>query len=163
MPPRTTRWNLLRLARLAGVSEKVAYEARDRQVLHPDVLAPSDVLPLKTFDACRRISWPSESRGRAHRQAVRLWESIAIELARVELDSVPNDAGLYVNPQGAELAVTASEHARIALRLSLEERAPHHYLELGEWAAVARQRLAEAEGGEATDELPDSSTGPDAA
>jgi hypothetical protein len=127
------RWTLLKLANLAGVPSKVAYEARDRGVLHPEVLTPSDVLPLLTFDALRRVSWPRENYARNTPQRLRLWESLAIEASRIDVDAVSRLTGLYVHPAGADLVSRASEHAITVLRLA-EEDVPHLYLPLGLWA-----------------------------
>ncbi|MEU3464793.1 hypothetical protein ABZ721_33195 [Streptomyces sp. NPDC006733] len=133
MPPRVQRWTLLKLANLAGVPSKVAYEARDRGVLHPDVLTPSDVLPLLTFDSLRRVSWPRENYARNTPQRLRLWESMAIERSRIDIDAVPRIAGLYVHPAGADLATLPSQHAITSLELA-ENDTPHLYLPLGLWA-----------------------------
>src|SRR5437588_12228257 len=88
MRRRAQRWTLLKLANLAGIAHKVAYEARDRRVLLPDVLTPSDVLPLLTFDALRRVSWPRENYARNTPHRLRLWESLAIEQSRIDIDAV---------------------------------------------------------------------------
>lgn len=135
------RWTVARLAGLAGIPSKVGYEARDRNVLHPKALAPSDVLPLLTFEALRRISWPGENYARNTPQRLRLWEHLAIEHARLELDTVDPMTGLYVHPSGADLAVRPSEHAALALRF-VEEHTPYQYLALGEWARQALSTLA---------------------
>ncbi|MFF7234532.1 hypothetical protein [Streptomyces sioyaensis] len=135
-------WSLLKLATLAGVQPKVAYEARDRQVVHPEVLAPSDVLPLLTFDALRRVSWPGENYARNARQRLRLWESLAIEQSRIDLENVKPLTGLYVHPGGAVLAASPSEHATAALRF-VENQEPHMYLPLDKWTAQTLNRLTE--------------------
>ncbi|MEU5547690.1 hypothetical protein AB0G85_35945 [Streptomyces sioyaensis] len=132
---------MLKLATLAGIQPKVAYEARDRQVVHPEVLAPSDVLPLMTFDALRRVSWPGENIARAAKKRLRLWESLAIEQSRVDLDSVEPMTGLYVHPGGAVLAVRPSDHATAALQF-VENQEPHLYLPLDKWASQTIYRLA---------------------
>lgn len=144
MAARSPRWTLLKLAKLAKVAQKVAYEARDRGVLHPDVLAPSDVLPLRTFDALRRITWAGERQARFEAQRLRLWESLAIERSRMDLEGVGLLTGLYVHPKGADLAVRSSDHA-IQVLLLAEEGLPHHYLPLGSWAADALTTLAAGE------------------
>ncbi|MFD7553580.1 hypothetical protein ACFV9E_03450 [Streptomyces sp. NPDC059835] len=144
MSARTPRFTLLKLAKLAKVAHKVAYEARDRGVLHPDVLAPSDVLPLRTFDALRRITWSGERQARFEVQRLRLWESLAIEKSRMELAGLDPLTGLYVHPKGAELASRASDHA-IHVLLLAEEGLPHHYLPLGSWAADALETLGQGE------------------
>lgn len=139
----TQRWTLLKLAKLAEVPSKVAYEARDRGVLHPDVLTPSDVLPLLTFDALRRISWPRENYARNTPQRLRLWESLAIEASRMDVDSVDRLAGMYVHPAGADVVSQPSDHAITVLRLA-EEDTPHVYLPLGLWAFQTRTALQPA-------------------
>ncbi len=140
MRRRAQRWTLLKLANLAGVGHKVAYEARDRGVLLPEVLSPSDVLPLRTFDALRRVSWPSENCARNAPQRLRLWQALAIEQSRVELDSLSAITGMYVHPGGAQLATCASQHAVISLELA-EWESPHLYLPVGLWGQQARKAL----------------------
>ncbi|GCD94666.1 MULTISPECIES: hypothetical protein [Embleya] len=136
------RWTVARLAAIAGLPSKVGYEARDRNVLHPTVLSPSDVLPLLTFEALRRISWPGENYARNTPQRLRLWEHLAIEHSRVgDLADVDPMTGLYVHPSGADLAVRPSEHAALALRF-VEENTPYQYLTLGAWAQQALRALA---------------------
>ncbi len=135
------RWNLLKLANLAGLAPKLAYEARDRNVVHPSVLSPDDVLPLRTYDALRRVSWPGENHARNTEKRLRLWEHLAIESSRLELQAVDPFTGLYVHPAGAELVLTPSSHAITVLQLA-EAHQPHLYLPLGLWAQQAREELA---------------------
>jgi hypothetical protein len=135
---------LAALASLANVGAKVAYEARDRRVLLTEILAESDVLPLRTFDALRRISWPGDNIARNKSQRLRLWEHLAIERSRVDLTSVGEATGLVVHPAGAELTETPSAHLIEVLKLA-EEGTPHVYLPLGRWAAETRALLANAE------------------
>jgi hypothetical protein len=135
------QWSLLRLANLAGVAHKVAYEARDRSVLVPQILSPSDVLPLRTFDALRRVTWPRQNYARNAANRLRLWEVIAIERSRMELDDVPAVSGMYVHPAGARLVMSAGQHAICALEL-VERGSPHLYLPLGVWAQQARDALS---------------------
>ncbi|MGW5861755.1 hypothetical protein ACWFRJ_06220 [Streptomyces sp. NPDC055239] len=136
---RTKPWSLLRVAQLAGVTARIAYAARDRGVLHPSVLGASDALPLRTFDALRRISWPGTSYARNLPQHMRLWESRAIEQSRLDIEVVDRQAGLYVHQAGAVLVVKPSGHAPVVLEL-LAEEAPFLHLPLGAWAHEARQR-----------------------
>ncbi|MFM9462701.1 hypothetical protein ACKI1K_07585 [Streptomyces scabiei] len=133
---------LATLAALANVPAKVAYEARDRKVLLTQILTENDVLPLRTFDALRRISWPGENIARNTRQRLRLWEHLAIEQSRVELDSVDQFTGLLVHPAGAVLTESPSSLVIEVLKLA-EEGTPHSYLPLGRWAAEARTSLSE--------------------
>ncbi|MFF6829892.1 hypothetical protein [Streptomyces longwoodensis] len=136
---------LATLAALANVQSKVAYEARDRKVLLTEILTASDVLPLRTFDALRRISWPGENIARNTRQRLRLWEHLAIEQSRLELDSVDQFTGLLVHPAGLPVLIrTPSELVVEVLKLA-EEGTPHVYLPLGTWAAEARKALSEEE------------------
>jgi hypothetical protein len=140
MHRRVQRWTLLKLANLAGVGHKVAYEARDRSILLPEILTASDVLPLRTFDALRRVSWPQESCARNTPHHLRLWEALAIEQSRIDVETVSPMTGMYVHPAGAELAVCPSHHAVIPLQLA-ESHSPHVYLPLGMWARQARRAL----------------------
>jgi hypothetical protein len=135
------RWSLLKLASLAGVAHKVAYEARDRSVLVPQVLSPSDVLPLRTFDALRRVTWPRQSYARNAASRLRLWEVLAIERSRMDLWSVPTVAGMYVHPAGCRFVESASRHAMTTLELA-ESGSPYLYLPTGMWAQQARAALA---------------------
>ncbi|MFC8130181.1 hypothetical protein [Streptomyces sp. NPDC057302] len=128
------------MAQLAGVTAKIAYAARDGGVLHPGVLGASDALPLRTFDALRRISWPGTSHARNLPRHMRLWESRAIEQSRLDIEAVDRRAGLYVHQAGAVLVVGASRHAPVVLEL-LAKDAPFLYLPLGAWAHEARQRV----------------------
>jgi hypothetical protein len=134
-------WSLLKIAKLAGVSQKVAYEARDRSLLVPQVLGPSDVLPLRTFDALRRVSWPRQNYARNVPNRLRLWEVLAIERSRIQLDDIPATAGMYVHLAGAQVVVSASQHVIAVLRL-VEASSPNLYLPLGAWAQQAREELA---------------------
>ncbi|MFG2503309.1 hypothetical protein ACGFSB_34490 [Streptomyces sp. NPDC048441] len=136
-------WSLLRVAQLAGVTAKVAYAARDRGVLHPSVLGASDALPLRTFDALRRISWPGTSYARNLPQHMRLWESRAIEQSRLDIEAVDRRAGLYVHQAGAVLVVKPGRHAAVVLEL-LAEEAPFLHLPLGAWAHEARAAVERA-------------------
>ncbi|MBH1939261.1 hypothetical protein I5Q34_34240 [Streptomyces sp. AV19] len=136
----------MKVATLAGLGNKVAYEARDRGVLHPDVLSPSDALPLLTFDALRRVSWPRENYARNTPTRFRLWESLAIEQSRIELETVDRRTGLYVHPAGAELAVLPSHHVVTSLQL-VESDTPHLYLPLGQWAQQILEALENFEVG----------------
>jgi hypothetical protein len=144
---RSRNWSLLKIARLAGVSHKVAYEARDRGLLVPQVLGPSDVLPLRTFDALRRVSWPQQNYARNVPHRLRLWEVLAIERSRIQLDDIPAAAGMYVHLAGAQLALSASQHAVAVLQLA-EASSPNLYLPLGAWAQQAREALTYEREGE---------------
>jgi hypothetical protein len=135
------RWNLLKLATLAGVAHKVAYEARDRSVLVPEVLSASDVLPLRTFDALRRVTWPRQSYARNAASRLRLWEVLAIERSRMDVWNVAADAGMYVYPAGCRFVESASQHAMVTLELA-ESGSPYLYLPTGMWAQQARAALA---------------------
>ncbi|MFE0654589.1 hypothetical protein ACFVZH_39365 [Streptomyces sp. NPDC059534] len=131
---------LAALASLANVVPKVAYEARDRKVLLTEILTASDALPLRTFDALRRISWPGENIARNTRQRLRLWESLAIEQSRLNLESVPKDTGLVVHPAGVVLTERRSSHLIEVVRLA-EEGTPYVYLPLGRWAEETLEAL----------------------
>jgi hypothetical protein len=140
MQEKPQRWSLLKLASLAGVAHKVAYEARDRSVLVPQVLSASDVLPLRTFDALRRVTWPRQSYARNTASRLRLWEVLAIERSRMDVWSVPEAAGLYVHPAGCRFAESASQHAMTTLELA-ESGSPYLYLPTGVWAQQTREAL----------------------
>jgi hypothetical protein len=141
MHEKPRRWSLLKLATLAGVAHKVAYEARDRSVLVPQVLSASDVLPLRTFDALRRVTWPHQSYARNAASRLRLWEVLAIERSRMDVWNVPAVAGMYVHPAGCRFVKSASQHAMTTLELA-ESGSPHLYLPIGVWAQQARATLA---------------------
>ncbi|MEV2255266.1 hypothetical protein AB0I94_32665 [Streptomyces sp. NPDC050147] len=137
---RTKPFSLLKVAQLAGVSAKTAYAARDRGVLDPCVLGASDALPLRTFDALRRFSWPGTSCARNVPRRLRRWESGAIEQSRLDIEAVDRRAGLYVHRAGAVLVVKPSGHASVVQGLLAGEE-PFLLLPLGAWAHETRRGL----------------------
>ncbi|WP_307711457.1 hypothetical protein [Streptomyces sp. V4I23] len=60
----------------------------------------------------------------------------------MDLNDVGHATGMYVHPQGAELAIKPSDHAVMALRLA-EAHVPHLYLPIGHWASQTLVRLVE--------------------
>jgi hypothetical protein len=119
---------------IAGVTESWGWKARDAGIIHEPHFE-DDVIALRVYVCVSQIAWPGTKRPRSAKQALELWQHLAVNTAREALThpKTTPETVMWVLPDGVQLAHTAGERA--AVELDVLSGRPAFRIPIGQWIA----------------------------